>query len=62
MPNKVVKFVNEVKIELTKVSWSSRSELIHSTIVVIVAMILLALFIGVCDFVLSKVIGFVLKF
>ena len=59
--NKVVKFVNEVKLELKKVSWSTRRELINSTIIVIVSVILLAIFIGTCDLVWSNVINFVLR-
>ena len=42
------------KIEMKKVSWSSRQELIDSTLVVIVSVLILALFIGLCDYFLSK--------
>ena len=59
--NKIVKFINEVKLELKKVSWSTRQELINSTIVVIVAVIILAIFIAFCDFIWSNVINFVLR-
>jgi len=59
--NKIVKFVNEVKIELKKVSWSTRKELINSTIVVIVSVFILAVFIGICDLVWSNAINFILK-
>ncbi|MCQ9206315.1 MAG: preprotein translocase subunit SecE [Omnitrophica bacterium] len=59
--NKIAKFVNEVKLELKKVSWSTRQELINSTIVVIVSVIILAIFIAFCDFIWSNVINFVLR-
>lgn len=59
--NKVIKFVSEVKIELKKVSWSTRRELMNSTIVVIVSVIILALFIGFCDLIWSNLIKFVLR-
>ena len=59
--NKIVKFVNEVKMELKKVSWSTRQELINSTIVVIVSVAILAVFIGICDLVWSNVINFILR-
>ena len=52
--------LKEVKLELKKVSWSNREELIDSTIVVIVSVCLLALFIGIVDFVLSWLIRLVI--
>ncbi|OGW75235.1 MAG: preprotein translocase subunit SecE [Omnitrophica bacterium RBG_13_46_9] len=59
--NKVQKFINEVKLELKKVSWSTRQELINSTIVVIVSVIVLAIFIGFCDLVWSNSINLILR-
>jgi preprotein translocase subunit SecE len=61
MANKVANFLREVKIELNKVTWSTKEELIASTIVVLTSVILLAIFIGVCDFILLRVINFILK-
>ena len=48
------KFLSQVKTEMGKVAWPSKAELISSTIVVIVTTILLGIFIGVCDLVLSR--------
>jgi len=59
--NKVAKFITEVKTELKKVSWPTKSELINSTIVVIVAVVIMAIFIGLCDVVLSNAINFILR-
>ena len=59
MTNKVAKFLRDVKGELVKVTWSTRDELVASTIVVIVSVVLLAVFIGVCDFVLVNAINFI---
>ncbi|MBN1871696.1 MAG: preprotein translocase subunit SecE [Candidatus Omnitrophica bacterium] len=61
MANKITNFLREVKIELSKVTWSTRSELIASTIVVITSVIILTMFIALCDFVLVKVLNFILK-
>ena len=58
---KVAKFINEVKAELKKVSWSTRRELVNSTIVVIISVAILALFIGFCDLIWSNVINFVIR-
>jgi len=51
------KFLGQVKTEMKKVVWPSRSELVSSTIVVIVSVIVLGIFIGICDLVLSKAIN-----
>ena len=59
--NKIVKFVNEVKSELKKVSWSTRRELMNSTIVVIVSVVILAVFIGICDLIWSNSINFIMR-
>lgn len=61
MANKLANFVSEVKQELKKVSWSTREELIASTLVVITAVALLAVFIGTCDLVFSRVINFLIR-
>ncbi|MFH0826903.1 MAG: preprotein translocase subunit SecE [Candidatus Omnitrophota bacterium] len=51
---KTIGFIKEVKVELGKVAWSSRQELIDSTIVVITVTALMAAFIGAVDIFLSK--------
>jgi len=51
---KIRKFVMEVRVELTKVSWSTPRELAGSTTVVIVVTVIMAVFIFVIDSVLSK--------
>ncbi len=53
---KITQFVQEARVELKKVNWPSRKELIDSTKVVLVASFLLAAFIGVADFILSQLI------
>jgi len=61
MANKISNFLREVKIELGKVTWSTRSELIASTIVVLVSVAILTFFIAVADFILLRIINFILK-
>lgn len=61
MANRVKQFVNEVTLELKKVSWSTRNELIGSTVAVIILVIILAVFIGACDLVLSKIVDLVIR-
>ncbi len=61
MANKFVNFLNEVKLEMGKVSWSTRDELIGSTIVVLVSLAILSVFIGICDVVLSTIINIIMS-
>ncbi|MFI5335286.1 MAG: preprotein translocase subunit SecE [Opitutales bacterium] len=49
-------FTSELVAELQKASWPTRGELKDSTIVVIVACILLGLFTSVSDFALYQVV------
>ena len=58
---KAVNFLKEVRQELGKVSWSTRQELIGSTFVVIVVTFVVAVFIGIIDLLLSKILSLVFK-
>jgi preprotein translocase subunit SecE len=53
---KITTFISEARVELKKVNWPSRKELIDSTKVVLITSFLLAAFIGVVDFILSQLI------
>ena len=52
-------FFSEVKTELKKVTWPSRQDLIDSTKVVIVATLIMTVFVGIVDQVLSRIIKLV---
>ncbi|WP_051185155.1 preprotein translocase subunit SecE [Desulfatiglans anilini] len=49
-------FLREVKMELRKVKWPTRKELIASTSVVIVLVMIISLYLGLVDFGLIKII------
>ena len=57
MYERVIVFLREVRAELTKVSWPGQNELVGSTTVVIVLSIVLAIFIGLVDFLLSVLLS-----
>ena len=59
--NKIKKFVVNVKAEMTKVSWSTRDELLNSTIVVLVSVALLAAIIAAIDLVYTLGIGAIIR-
>ncbi len=54
---KVKFFFAEVRNELLKSTWPTRNELLESTVVVILSVILFAVFVAVCDQLLRSVIG-----
>ena len=61
MVERIRKFVSEVVIELKKVSWPTRKELLESAWIVFMSSAVLGVFIGVADFALSKFIGWVIR-
>ncbi len=61
MIKRVITFFNEVKLEFKKVTWSTKEELIGSTAVVIVAIAVLATFVGLADAFLSTLITLIFK-
>ena len=54
-------FLREVKTELKKVTWPSRKDTLSGTAVVLVAVFIIALFLGVVDSGLSALIKELLK-
>ena len=58
---KFPKFLKEVRIELTKVSWSKKEELIHATILVLICSAILTTYIAVVDMSFSKALQFLLR-
>jgi len=60
MANKFTNFFKDIKLEMAKVSWPNKDELIGSTIIVLVSLALLSAFIGVCDVVLSKIVNIIM--
>ena len=49
-------FLREVRIEMSKVTWPPRKELITSTGVVIVAVVIAGAYIGVWDFIWNLIV------
>jgi preprotein translocase subunit SecE len=50
--DKVINFIKDVRIELLKVSWPTRSQLVKYTLVVIGLSLAVAIFLGGIDFML----------
>jgi len=54
-------YLADVWAEMKKVSWVKRKELFTTTLVVIIFSTVLAFFIGVVDFIFSRLLSLVLK-
>ena len=61
MIQKIQKFLAEVRAEMQKVTWSTREELVGSTAVVLMTMLILSTFIGISDFFFSHMMSAMLK-
>lgn len=61
MIQKIKEFFREVGFELKKVVFPSKEELIGSTWVVIIAVIIAAIFLGIVDVGLSKIVERLLR-
>lgn len=57
----VTNFLQDVHAETKKVTWPSRKDVMGSTVVVVVAVFIIAGFLGVIDFILSLFIGSLVK-
>jgi preprotein translocase subunit SecE len=56
MVSKAFAFLHEVKAEVKKVTWPTRREAVGGTAVVLIVVFLVALFLGIVDSLLSKIV------
>jgi preprotein translocase subunit SecE len=61
MFGKIKNFFKEVKIELKKVVFPTKDEVVGNTKVVIVLVLMIAIFLGLIDLLLTKIIGIVVR-
>jgi preprotein translocase subunit SecE len=61
MFDRLGKFLKEVRVELTKVTWPTASELRATTTVVIITVFIITIFIGLVDFGLARLVGSLLR-
>ncbi len=54
-------FLKEVKDELGKVVWPTRDEIIRLTAVVIIVSLIVGVYLGLIDLVLTKILALVIK-
>jgi preprotein translocase subunit SecE len=61
MITQVRTFFDEVQAELKKCSWPSRSELVESTAVVVVSVLIVGVVVGVSDIVLMSLMRLIIR-
>ncbi|VGO14670.1 hypothetical protein PDESU_03237 [Pontiella desulfatans] len=54
-------FLEEVKVELLKCTWPTRKELFGQSVVVIISVIILGAFVGLCDVVNMNLLRFIIR-
>jgi preprotein translocase SecE subunit len=54
-------FLEEVKVELLKCSWPTRKELFGQSVVVIISVIILGAFVGLCDVVNVNLLRYIIR-
>ena len=58
---KIREFMTEVVVELKKSSWPTRKELVDSTVVVIITLLVLGAFVALADFVFLRIVSMLMK-
>ena len=61
MITKVTSFFSQVIVEMRKVTWPTRHELIDATWIVVISAALLGTYIAGTDFILSRFLGLLIK-
>ncbi|MDW8114790.1 MAG: preprotein translocase subunit SecE [Thermodesulfovibrionaceae bacterium] len=61
MFGRIKRFLEEVKIEAKKVNYPKKQEVIASTWVVIVTVLIISFFLGIIDLTLSKIINLFIR-
>ena len=59
--NAIIRYYKETRAELRKVTWPSREEAINLTAIVVAVTTAMAVFLGVMDFIFSKLFGLTIQ-
>jgi len=62
IPNKIVTFLKEARLEMKKVNWPTRRETLRYTLIVIGVSLAVAIFLGGLDFIFVQILNkFIIK-
>jgi preprotein translocase subunit SecE len=57
---KVIRFLSEAKMELKRVTWPTPKQTMASTTVVIVIVFIIAIYLGIIDYILARLVKLIL--
>ena len=57
---KVIRFLSEAKMELKRVTWPTPKQTMASTTVVIVIVFIISIYLGIIDYILARLVKFIL--
>lgn len=57
---KIIQFLNGSKVELKKVTWPNKKQTLASTSVVLIIVFIVAIYLGIIDYVLAKLVKLIL--
>ena len=57
---KIIRFLSEAKVELKRVTWPTPKQTMASTTFVLVIVFIVAIYLGIIDYVLAKLVKFIL--
>lgn len=61
LPKQIAEFVKESYAELKKVTWLSKQDVTRATFGVIIVVFFFATYVGIVDFIIGKIVGFIVK-
>ena len=59
-PNAVIRYFRETAAELRKVTWPTRQEARELTTVVVIVVVLMAIALGLVDYLFSRIVGWLI--
>lgn len=59
--NAIIRYIKETRAELRKVAWPSREEAINLTAIVVAVTAAMAVFLGVIDYLFSKLFSLIIR-
>ena len=54
--NKIINYFKSINVEMKKVSWLSKKQMINSTVIVLVFALIISIFLFILDFGLSEIV------
>ena len=54
--NKIINYFKSINIEMKKVSWLTKKQLLNSTVIVLVFALIISIFLFILDFGLSEIV------